>query len=217
MSTDQNIVIHPPKEIKTYERNQKIEESREKLKPVVSKESLAKKSLKEKFEDTFLSDDLNSLTSYFVKYQLVPGIKKLALNALRYAFFHEGDDDRYDRYGDSRYNDYTSCYSYRGKGSGDRRRPEQRKDYDRGYRNDPVDYRNVKMKYAKDAEAVVDALRDRIDRSGEVSVAEFMDLIGQPSDHTDIKWGWTDTRDIGIKRLGGNSFLIDVAEAEYLG
>lgn len=188
-------------------------EKREKLKPVISQKDLAKKGLFQRCSDTFLSDDPSSLGSYFVKEMLIPKGKQLLLDALQYAFFHE-IDDHLDRIDGRR--DYGSYY-YNGRGGGSSRRRDQNLNYRREDREEraSVDYRNIKTQRLKDAESIVDAMRDRIDAAGEVSISELFDLVDLPSNYTDTKWGWTNERDIGVRKVRG-AYLIDVTEAKYL-
>ena len=84
------------------------------------------------------------------------------------------------------------------------------------YDDEKIDYRHIVLTSKNAAMNVIDAMRDRIDATGSVSVAEMLDIMHKPSKYTDIHYGWTDPDDIGIRILGSGRYLIDVAEAQQL-
>ena len=51
------------------------------------------------------------------------------------------------------------------------------------------------------AEVVVDRMYDLLSRDGVVTVADFMDLLGEDADYTMQKWGWVDLRGSQITRV----------------
>lgn len=212
-STKQLDIVVTPNSHK-YKQESREQKEREKLKPVISQNALAKKSFGKRFADAFLSDDPDSLWNYFWKDILIPKGKELFLDALNYAFYHETSDYRRDRR-DS-YRDYGSYY-YGGRGSGSSRSRERDRDRDdrRMEDKDRIDYRNIKTRSLEDADKIVLAMRDRIEDTGEVTIAELFDLVDLPGEYTDTKWGWTNPRDIGVRKVRG-AYLIDVAEAKYL-
>lgn len=52
----------------------------------------------------------------------------------------------------------------------------------------------------KEGEKVLDKLGDILRNYGEVSVADFYDLVGMPSEYTDNKRGWKDLHYAGLKK-----------------
>lgn len=193
-----------------YTNNGKSE--RRKEKPVVkrdrvqsSKESLGKKMIK-----AFFADDIQDIKSYLLWDKIVPGVKNLILDGLEKMFFKEVRRRRDGRSGYD-YSNSSYRYYYDGK-SNDRNsgtsRPKETQD--------KVDCRNVVLTYREDAENLIRRMKQLIREDGEITVAQMFDLIESPSDYIDNNWGWTDERDIGMRRIS-NGYLIDVREPKYLG
>jgi len=65
------------------------------------------------------------------------------------------------------------------------------------------------------AETVVDRLYDLLSRDGAVTVADFMDLIGEPADYTMQKYGWIDLRGSQVMRVP-QGYLIDLPKPVVL-
>lgn len=186
--------------------------SREHLAPVVGKDGVVstKKSLFGRIAESFLPEDTAEFKRWLIWDRIIPGVQKMILDGIQMIWFHEVRRDSgrgYYEYDRGRRNDYASYYggsSYYGERSRDRRNSYRE-------RNKKFDPRNVRLRTRRDAEDVVDALRNRIKDCGSVSVAEFADLIRVSSDYTDNNWGWDDARDIGLQQVS-NGFLIDVTE-----
>jgi hypothetical protein len=68
-----------------------------------------------------------------------------------------------------------------------------------------------------EAEEVLDRMFDILSRYGGVSVADLYELTGVQSQHTDMKWGWTQLRGskvVPLRRQGG--YVLDLPEVEQL-
>lgn len=48
---------------------------------------------------------------------------------------------------------------------------------------------------------------DLIGKFEQATVEDFYELVGETSQYTDSKWGWTDLRDVGVIRSGGAYLL----------
>jgi hypothetical protein len=59
-----------------------------------------------------------------------------------------------------------------------------------------------------EAETVAEKLYDIIEKYGHVTVADLNDLIGETSQYTDHKYGWTDLRGLDIRRIREGYLLI---------
>lgn len=202
------------------EQAEKAEEKRDKLSPIVNKEGVVstKKPLGQKFADTFVSEDADSIKSYIIFDVVIPGIKNTILDVMEMAFF--GTTSGRKRKSSSRRDDSTDYRSaYRGVSRSltrDRDRDRDRgRVRERSRRDDKLDYRNIILKNRDDAEAVIDEMQRRIRKLDSASIADLFELIDEPSSYTDNNWGWKDERDIGIRRVS-RGYLIDVAEPEYL-
>lgn len=183
-----------------------------KLKPVVKRENVVntKKPLSKRFASVFTEKDGRDIRNYILFDWLIPGIKNGILDILSLMFFDEVRDRKRSRSRDRERTSYSSYY--RGESSRSNSRDRDR----RRYRDDDkVDYQNIILEHRDDAEDVIDALQRRIEKTGAATVADLLALIDEPSQFTDNNWGWTRSRDIGIRRVS-RGYLIDVARAEYL-
>lgn len=187
--------------------------NKEKVNPVVERDKIVstKKPIGKKFAESFMSEDVKDVKSWLLMDVLIPGIKDTILDMLSMMFFGEvsgrrGNRSRsyYDR------DNYRSYYE-----SSSKKRRESRRD-DRYESDDKIDFRNIILRQRSDAENVIEKMRRRIDDTGSISIAEFLDLLDIPSRYTDNNWGWNDNRDIEIRRVS-SGYLIDVAEPRYIG
>lgn len=67
----------------------------------------------------------------------------------------------------------------------------------------------------QDADAVLDVMKDMVDRYGSVTVGDLYDMISEPRSHADEKWGWTDLRGSRPRRVS-NGYLLDLPRPEPL-
>lgn len=181
-----------------------------KMKPIVERENVvsSKTSLFKKVAESFLPEDVKDVKSWLFYDILLPGAKDLVWDTIE-TMFWGGKRSRSKRGGYYDRTDYRSHYrrsSYSRNGNDDRG----------GYTNERVDCRNVIVRHRDDAEAIVEQLRNRIRDTGSASTADLFDLIDVPGKYTDNDWGWTDERDIGVRRVS-SGFLIDVSEPKYIG
>lgn len=196
----------------------RAEKEKEKYKPVVKKESVVstKKSMFQKFADDFVNRDMKSVKAWLIQDVLIPGAKETALNLVGMILFNEPirgfGPTSYDR--DYNRNNYRSYYGGNSNYSRIYNRDYCRNQNDYGS-DDKIDYRNIVLRRRDEAERVVDTMIQIIQDTGEVSVANLLDLVDLPTRFTDNSWGWTDPRSIGIRRVAGG-FLIDVDNARQL-
>lgn len=190
------------------------QKEREKLKPIVSKDSVVstKKPMGKKFAETFLTEDSSDIKSWLLLDIIIPGIKNTILDIISMMFFGEtasrNKKSSRSKKLTSRFN-YRRCYD---DDDDDRERIRRRRRYDS---DDKIDFRNIVLRNRSDAEEIVDELRKRISKYDCVSVADLLDLVDIPGRYTDNNWGWDDERDIGIRRVS-SGYLIDVAEPRYM-
>lgn len=185
---------------------------REKLDPVVKKDRIVstKKPLSQKFSETFMLSDKNEIRNYILFEKIIPGLKDFLMDLMSTIFYGSSYENR--RGSGSSRTDYRSMYDKPKRG-------REREDLTRrtsSRRDDRLDYRNIVLLNRDETEEVIINLRRRIEKYGSVSIAELFDLIGEPARQNDENWGWKNERDIGLRRVA-KGFLIDVAEAEYLG
>lgn len=188
------------------------QERKEKLKSVVNKGNIVstKRPFGKKLLDSFLTEDGDDIKTWLIVDVIIPGIKNTVLDMLQMAFFGETRSR-----GSSKYNDYTSYSSrYRSSRYSNRDR-DNRHNEGRYESDDRFDYNNIILRNRDEAERVVEELRKRIRDYKCASIADLFDLLDLSSRYTDNNYGWTDERDIGIRRVS-SGYLIDVAEVRYL-
>lgn len=140
---------------------------------------------------------------------VLPGIKNLVVNIFKNAidvlFF-----GRSSRPGQGGYTNYSG-YSY----------PSRTVTYTTDYRNpqmNPIrntvamvnDYKFSERGLAEDA---LFMMKDAIGQYGKVSVADFYDLVGQTSQHTDNNWGWYDLTQAVVTRTFDGMYRIQFPPA----
>lgn len=206
------------KEILKPNSNKAKEEAKKEKPSLIQEDSLVRKrnNYKGGLMSALIKKDMSEVLRWLFYEKVIPGGKELFLMALgnwlgvdMYDIFDFGGSDR--RRG--QIGSYQRAYDrINGRNRDRRREPE-----DRGKRNsDKLDYHDIVLRYRPDAERVVDAMQDRIEQLGQVSVAELFEMIHEPSDYTDTAYGWTRTSDVDIRKVR-DGWLIDVAEAKYLG
>lgn len=195
-----------------YRRQQAEAEQKPKIDPIVKREAIVstKKPLGKRISEKFVEKNAQEMKSWFLFDVLIPGAKKTFLDFLYMIFYGESRRD----YSDSGYRSYSSYYG--GRKYGDSRSDVDRRRREEEERRGNTDIRNIVLRDREDAQRVVDDLRERIKMDGNVSAAVLADLVDIPTKYTDWDWGWTDPRDIGVRCVGANKYLIDVAEPRYI-
>lgn len=197
-----------------YREEQQEKDRRERLNSVVKKDAVVstKKPLSQKFADLFMSEDADDVKSYVIFDVIIPGIKNTILDVIEMYFFGSSSGRNRSRSKDhENRTNYNSFY----RGSNSSRRDRRGREREERSQNNKIDYRNIVLNHRDDAEEVVEQLHKRIRKEGYASIADLFDLIGVDPNYNDNNWGWTDERDIGIRRIA-SGFLIDVATAEYI-
>ena len=191
-----------------------------KVTPVVKADQVVatKKTLGQKFVDTFVREDLNDVKSWIITDVIVPGVKNTVLDMLSMLFFGGSNGYRRGGYrGYSRenvsYNSYNTYYKsqYNGQTNYGPRQPHPHEPSI----TDKIDYRNIILATREGAEDVVNQMRYRISEFGQVSIAEMLDTMSITGNYTDNNWGWRNVNDIGLRRVA-NGWLIDVPDAEWI-
>lgn len=170
-----------------------------------------KPSIGKRVKSLFIAEDIGDVKSWLIYDVAIPFVKDTVLDLMETAFF--GGTTRRTRGSKRRYSDTRTDYSASYKSQSSKRRERDDRDDDR--RNRTADYRSIVLSDRYDAQNVVESLHDRIDRYGNASVADLLELVDQTSKYTDTRWGWTEPSQIGIKRVS-NGYLIDVDRAEAL-
>ena len=175
-------------------------------KVVKGKVTTQKKSIGEKFADTFLAEDVDSVKVYFWQDLFVPTVKKLFADGISDAvhMLFLGHPAR-------KTGTPTSSISYGGRTS--------YTPYNNlagasvVNRQSTYDYNNVVVETRADAEEVLISLDEIISRYGMASIGDFYELTGINGSYTDNKYGWTDIRGALPVRVS-NGWLIKMPKAQ---
>lgn len=190
---------------------------RKKAKPIVTNDKIIrrKKPLSQKIVGKFIAEDIDDVKDYVVNDLIIPGLIDTFLDTISMLLGREGDySSRGRKNHRNGYYDYAGRSSYKGR-TRRSRDDGRRRDRRRHSEEDIPEYDNIVVKNRNDAEDIVDEMYRRIDENGDVSIAEFFDLLDLTAPYTDNKWGWTRKSQIDIRKVSGG-FLIDVEEARYL-
>lgn len=200
---------------KPQNQNTSVKTSSKGQAPIVTRDKLVrdKKTFGQKVKHMFIQDDLQDIKAWLIDEVIGPGIKNLILDSIAMMFFHEtySTGRRRSNSSNTSYTTYYKSSSSRQDSRSSSRRKDRYYDDDR----ERVDYRNIVLTYKEDAETIVRKLDDLMDEYHKVSIGDLYSLVDITPKPTDFDWGWTDSRDISIRRVS-DGFLIDVAEARFI-
>lgn len=170
-------------------------ESKKEVKKVVTGEvSVRKKPLGRAIADIFFAEDFTTVKKYVVYDIVVPGVKRLIVDAIRMMLLGEAGSGS----GKGGFVDYAGRSNRNSKSS----IPDP---IDRN--TNRVDYRDITFRSRGDAEDVLRELRSLIDEYHQASIADYFDLLGQTSEYTDNKYGWFDLSHATIRPRTGGYFI----------
>ncbi len=144
---------------------------------------------------------LKSVGSYILFDILIPAAKNtlsdMINNGSDMILFGEPKAWKRDRERSAPRVSYTSYYD-RDK---DRNRNYDREHRDRVYGRSVFDSNEIILPGRDDAEQVRQSMFDIFDQYGAVTVSEFLELVGLPDEYTDRNYGWTNLRDVEVRRI----------------
>lgn len=209
---DLNPLKYPPNS-----KSQKTESEKPRLERIVSSEvKTQKKSIFKRFGSAIISESPDSIGGYIVKEVVVPYIKDIIfdtiMNATSMAMYGSPRNGR--RSGGrvvSRNSDgYIQYGSYSSSGSSDR---QQRVVEDKW--NGRVNVDNIIFGMSSEAHEVLDALSERLEHYGSVTVQDLYDLIGVTTPKTAMYWGWTDISEACVRQTN-EGWLLDLPKIKPL-
>lgn len=188
----------PPSESVTYSNSKKSKDGdRPAVKPIVlGNVSERKKPLGRRFVELFGGDDAKSVGEYLLEDVFVPAIKNLISETFsqgvdRLLFGGTGGSRSRSRVGDR--GGYSTMYT-----GGPRK--DERNDRYAGKRPG-VEYGDILFESRGDAEQVIDSMIAILQDYKTVSRADLLSLLDRSPSHMDHKWGWTDLRSAGVRRI----------------
>jgi hypothetical protein len=157
-----------------------------------------KSSVGRKLAQTFIQEDMPSVTEYVIMEVLVPAAKNMiadvfttGLQRMLFGGAARTSSVTGARPGYTSYNSITKpaarTVSSQAKAS--------------------HNFSEVILESRAEAEDVLDRMRDVINEYQVVTVADFYDLIGHTGEFTDNKWGWDDLRSASIRPTRGGYLL----------
>lgn len=168
-----------------------------------------------KFKALFIEADARTVVKNVALDVMIPAAKNMLLDtshqALERMFYKDGG--RGQRYGVGPRVTYNTPVN-RGYGGSplQSHAPRQRlgAGTSRQLRDDYI------LKFREEAQNVLEAMNDIVDKYEQVSVADLNELMGVPTTDVDYKWGWTNLANVQISSLR-EGFLINFPPAEPIG
>lgn len=206
---ERDIIVNPNDFPSNSNKSKEVKEK--KLEKIVQGEvKKTKPSFLKKMGAVFFSDtmDEEDLRSYLIFDYLVPTIKDTVVDMgkmLLDAIFYGSTSTRKKSSGNKPYKvSYSSYYDNDKKPA----KPEDR-------RASSYNFDDIVLNSRADAEQTLDMLIDLTREYGQVSVADFCDLVGVDSNFTDNKYGWSDLSRTTISRTR-DGYIINLPKPTYL-
>lgn len=193
----------------TKKKPTKAEERHKIEKVVKNRVTTQKKSLSQKFGETFLSDESGGVGSYIFNDVLIPALKDTFVDmvegAINMAF-----------YGDTRHRSRGRSSISRGsveripyEASFDRRRSAPR-----GRARYEMD--NLIFDSRADADTLLDTLTEYLDQYGSVSVGDVFESIDIPTQANDFHYGWYELGGAHIRKSRNGGYVLEMPRLEEL-
>ena len=188
-------------------------EERQKIEKVVkNRVTTQKKSLGQKFGETFLSDETGGVGSYIFNDVLIPALKDTFVDmvegAINMAFY--GDTRRRSRGRSSISRGSVEQVSYEDRfNSRSRRRSAPR-----GRARYEMD--NLRFDSRADAEILLDTLTEYLDQYGSVSVGDVCESIDIPTQANDFHYGWYELGGAHIRKARDGGYILELPRLEEI-
>jgi hypothetical protein len=184
---------HKSKEEEEKKSKKKAAPEEKKVSKVVSGEVVVQKpGLLTRLKDTFFGGDFTTVARYVGSEVFLPALRTLvvetATKSVERAIYGETSPRR--RSSSIRDTQIRYDTPLRREISDPRRSRYNEPLVQRGGRR-PQDVGDILVTNKEDADRVIDTLVEIVEVYEVASVAELFELLGQPSTHTETKWGWT--------------------------
>lgn len=176
--------------------------------------SVRKKGIGAKFKETFAGDSAESVGQYVIFDIIIPRVKDLLFETftggLERSLF--GTSTRASR---GRRSSLVDKTDYRGISSGNRERERSERDISpRGRATH--NFEEILIPTRGEAEQVLDTLMALVDQYDSATVADLYSSVGISTDHTDLKFGWTNLDEARIEPARGGGYILEMPRAETL-
>lgn len=206
-----------PSNAKKPIRGKPVEEEK-KIERIVSGEvTHRKKGFGKRLTGALVEDDTTSVLDYIVHDVLIPAAKSMITDmvsgGIEMLLFGSRRNQNVYRDRGRSYTSYNTMSNYRTREIPSRRDRETR-DISR-YSRATHDFEEIIIPSRGEAEEVLDAMTESTIKYGEVSVADFYEMVGVTSTFQDNKYGWTNLRGAYVKRTRGG-YVIELPRTQPL-
>lgn len=187
--------------------SKKEELARPKLEKVTNVTVTKRKTpLGRKLADAFLGADIVDVKSYIIKDAIIPALKSAIIDGLGMLFF----GTVISRYNSNQRVVTPTNYSYISTSNSQRGRQQTQPQPQKNARNQMSDIDGILFQTQADAENILSNMVDYIADYGEISVADFYDMVGiaSESEFTDHYWGWTNLSQAYTRRVSGGYVIV---------
>lgn len=197
-------------------KTQKSENEKPKLEKIVSSDvKMQKKSIFKRFKSSIFAESPDTIGGYIIREVLIPYTKDIIydtlVNTISMALYsnpraggrRSGRSVNTTRDGYIQYGSYSSSST-----SNSRREPERP-------RGERIDVDNVIFGMSAEAHEVLDAMCDRLEHYGTVTVLDLCDLIGVTSSPNAMYYGWTDISEACVRQIN-EGWLLDLPRPKAL-
>ena len=194
-----------------FPSNSHAQKSEKKVEKVITGSVVKRKqSLIKRITETFLGDDIGSVTSYVIHDVLIPAAKStfsdMVSGGIERLLFGESRGSRTRRDKGKSYVSYNNYY--KSDNRDDRR--DSRDSREASSRNRTRhNFDDIILNTRGEAEEVLSHLVDLTIDYGMASVADLYDLVGITSNFTDNKYGWNDLSSATVSRIR-DGYLVDL-------
>lgn len=182
--------VNMPKKISTPQVTQKSTNAVQKK--AIVKGELKKESPWKKFKSEFIKTDGKTIGHYITGQVIVPAIKNTVLNIVQMLLFGKSNGNNLNN---GIYRSNIPYVSYRDISN----KPQQQNIAKQGSLYAPIE---VTVATQEDANAVLSAAQDVIDRYNQLRVSEFFEFVGLECPYTCINYGWTNIASATVTPYG---------------
>ena len=178
--------------------------TKKKVEAVIDKPAkIKKKGRIQPFADVFFAEDADNVKDYIFVDIIIPTIKKAISEVVTTAtdIFLYGNSDRSKKNGTASRISYSWQKHYE-------RNDNRIRAVSNGNPKNTIAYGDVLFDTRGQAEMVLDAMNDVIERYGVVSISDFYDLARIANDNFTLRrYGWMDISDASVARVRGGYIL----------
>jgi hypothetical protein len=199
---------YEPNSHKYKEEQNKQPETEKKVEKVITGTAKPRKKTElRKLADVFISDDVHNVKSYILMDVLIPSVKKATSDIVRNGIdmiLYGGSSSPNKSSSPSSKISYKSFYDSKSYDNRDSYKARS------GY-----DFSDIILDNRGEAEDVISRMDELVSTYGQVTVADFYDLVGITGNYTDNRYGWTNIRSASVERVR-DGYLIKLPKASAL-